>query len=80
LRDVATATGGGGQEIGLDQANDIEDLIEDARADLREDVSRLFRTYDQFARGRTYLEGLRKNLEARKAWLEKNAPSKTTAP
>jgi hypothetical protein len=80
LRDVTTGTGGGGREIGLDQANDIEDLIEDARADLREDVSRLFRTYDQFARGRAYLEGLKKNLEDRKSWLEKNAPSKTAAP
>lgn len=80
LRDVATATGGGGQEIGRDQANDIEQLVEDARSDLREDVSRLFRTYDQFVRGRAYLEGLKKNLQDRKARLEKNAPSKTKAP
>lgn len=80
LRDVTTATGGGGKEIGLDQANDVEQIFEDSRADLREDVSRLFRTYDQFVRGRAYLEGLKKNLEDRKAWLEKNAPSKTSAP
>ena len=55
LRDVASATGGGGQAVGRDQANDIENIIDDARKDLREDVSRLFQSYDQFARGRAYL-------------------------
>lgn len=80
LRDVASATGGGGQAVGRDQANDIENIIDDARKDLREDVSRLFQSYDQFARGRAYLEGLRKNLAARKEWLEKNSPAKTASP
>jgi hypothetical protein len=65
---------GGGREIGSDQAYDIDRMIEDARTDLREDAARLFRTYDQFVRGRHYLAELRKNLAARKEWLEKNAP------
>lgn len=74
LRDVTTSTGGGGQAVGRDQAHDIELLIEDARKDLRQDVASLFRAYDQFAKGRAYLEGLKENLAARKEWLEKNAP------
>jgi chromosome segregation ATPase len=77
LRDVASGTSGGGQAVGRDQAHDIEELIDDARKDLREDVARLFRSYDQFARGRAYLEELKANLASRKEWLEKNLPAKT---
>lgn len=74
LADVTTATSGGGTPIGRGQAHDIGNLIEDARRDLREDVARLFRTYDQFARGRAYLAGLKEKLDARRKWLEENAP------
>lgn len=75
LRDITTATGGGGQPVGREQAHDVEDLIDDARKDLREDVARLFRSYDQFVKGRAYVENLKANLAARKAWMEKNAPA-----
>jgi hypothetical protein len=37
-------------------------------------VASLFRAYDQYAKGRAHLEGLKKNLAARKEWLEKNTP------
>lgn len=74
LRDITTSTGTGGRAVGDNQAHDIEDLIADARKDLREDVSRLFNLYDQFSKGRSYLEGLKKNLAARKEWMTKNAP------
>ena len=75
LRDIATASGGGGKAVGRDEAHDIEDLIDDARKDLREDVARLFQSYDRFVKGRAYIEGLKENLAARKEWLEKNAPA-----
>jgi hypothetical protein len=73
LRDVNAGSSDGGQEVGRDQAHDVGNLITDARKDLREDVARLFNSYDQFIKGRAYLEGLRQNLAARKEWLEKNA-------
>jgi chromosome segregation ATPase len=57
----------------LDEAIDIEELLNDARKDLREDVSNLFRLYDEFDRGRFRLNEMKENLAARKAWLEKNA-------
>jgi uncharacterized coiled-coil protein SlyX len=72
VRDITT--GGnpdGGRAIGRDQAHDIENMIEDARKDLREDVARLFRSYDQFVKGRHYLAELKENLAARKEWLKK---------
>lgn len=73
LRDVTTHTAAGPtQAVGLEQAHDIEALLDDARRDLREDVARLFRSYDQFSEGRAYLESLKANLAARKEWLEKN--------
>lgn len=73
LRDITSSTAGSGQvAVGREQANDMEALIDDARRDLREDVARLFRTYDQFVKGRAYLEGLKENLKARKDWMEKN--------
>ena len=77
LQDITRATSGGGEAVGRDQAHDIEQLIDDARIDLREDVASLFRAYDRFVKGRSYLEDLKANLAARKEWLEKNAPSGT---
>jgi predicted nucleic acid-binding Zn-ribbon protein len=78
--DVLAGGAAGGRAIGLEQAHDIENMIKDARTDLREDASRLFRSYDQFVRGRHYLEGLKENLAARKAWLEENDPKKPGTP
>jgi predicted nucleic acid-binding Zn-ribbon protein len=76
LLDVTTSAGGGAtRQPGLDEAHDIEQLFEDARKDLRGDVSNLFRLYDEFAIGRVRLADLKENLAARKAWLEKNAPA-----
>lgn len=78
--DVLAGGTGGGRAIGLEQAQDIENMIKDARTDLREDAARLFRSYDQFVRGRHYLEGLKENLAARKAWLLENDPKKPGTP
>lgn len=75
---VSLTTGGGTGAThapGLDEAVDIENMLEDARKDLREDVSNLFRLYDQFAAARAKLNDLKENLAARKAWLEQNKPA-----
>ena len=74
LVEVTSSSGGSATRAsGLDEAIDIEQLLEDARKDLREDVSNLFRLYDEFDRGRFRLNEMKDNLAARKAWLEKNA-------
>jgi chromosome segregation ATPase len=77
---VSGGSSGGGRAVGLEQAQDIENMINDARRDLREDVARLFRSYDQFVQGRHYLAGLKENLAARKAWLQENDPAKSGTP
>jgi chromosome segregation ATPase len=76
LVDITSSTGAGTSRApGLDEAVDIGNMLDDARKDLRGDVSNLFRLYDQFAAGRAKLNELKENLAARKAWLEKNAPA-----
>ena len=70
----ASPSGGGATRMpSLDEAIDIEQLLNDARKDLREDVSNLFRLYDEFDGARLRLNEMKENLAARKAWLEKNA-------
>lgn len=75
LAEVTMSTGGATRQPSLDEAVDLGELFEDARKDLRADVSSLFRLYDEFDRGRAYLNELKENLAARKAWLDKNAPA-----
>jgi hypothetical protein len=74
LIEVTLPTGSSAtRQPSLDEAIDLERLLDDARKDLREDASTLFRLYDQFASGRANVNALKENLAARKAWLEKNA-------
>lgn len=76
LVDITSSAGAGTSRApGLDEAVDIGNMLDDARKDLRGDVSNLFRLYHQFAAGRAKLNELKENLAARKAWLEKNAPA-----
>lgn len=72
MREITLVAVEGGKPIAIGQAHDITELLDDARRDLRDDVARLFRTYDQFAKGRTYVGQLKANLAARKKGLEKN--------
>jgi hypothetical protein len=59
----------------LDEAIDIDNLLQDSSKDLRDDVSRLFRLYDVFSTERAKTAALKENLEARKAWLENHSPA-----
>jgi uncharacterized coiled-coil protein SlyX len=74
LRDLTMAATKDGQPVSLDPVHDLGQILSDARGDLREDTSHLFRTYDQFAKGRTYVEQLKAELAARKKWVETNKP------
>jgi hypothetical protein len=69
---VSNEQTGGGRQPSLDEAIDIDHLLDDARKDLRDDVSRLFRLYDVFTAERGKIHSLKENLEARKAWLKEH--------
>jgi hypothetical protein len=76
LKELVSQRGSGASnQPSLEEAMDMESMLDDARKDLRQDVANLFRLYDDFARGRAKTAELKENLAARKAWLEKNAPA-----
>lgn len=75
LVEVALPTGGASRTPSLDEAVDMGQLLDDARKDLRADVSALFQLYDSFDKERFRLTEMKENLAARKEWLKKNAPA-----
>jgi hypothetical protein len=58
----------------LDEAVDMGHLLDDARKDLRADVSALFQLYDSYDKERFRVTEMKENLAARRKWLEVNAP------
>ncbi|MEY4568961.1 MAG: hypothetical protein RLZZ398_400 [Verrucomicrobiota bacterium] len=75
LSEITMSSGGATRQPSLDEAIDLGQLLDDARKDLRSDISTLFRLYDGFDRERARLAELKENLSARKAWLDKNPPA-----
>lgn len=75
LAEMALPTGGATRTPSLDEAVDMGQLLDDARKDLRGDVSKLFQLYDSFDKERYRLGEMKENLAARKEWLGKNAPA-----
>ena len=65
----------GTRQPSLDEAVDIDNLLQDSSKDLRDDVSRLFRLYDVFSTERAKTAALKENLDARKAWLKNHSPA-----
>ena len=57
------------ESLDRNTAHNMELLIRDSRADLREDFFSIFRKYAELNRARAELKGLTDNLAARKAWL-----------
>ena len=52
LAEIAMSTGGATRQPSLDEAVGLGQLLDDARKDLRSDLSTLFRLYDEFDRAR----------------------------
>ena len=75
LAEITMSSGGATHLPSLDEAIDLGQLLDDARKDLRSDISTLFRLYDGFDRERARLAELKENLSARKTWLDKNPPA-----
>jgi chromosome segregation ATPase len=75
LVEVTLPTGGATHAPSLDEAVDMGQMLDDARKDLRGDISKLFQLYDSFDKERYRVTQMKENLAARKEWLEKNAPA-----
>ena len=74
LVEVSFPTGGATRTPSLDEAVDMGHLLDDARKDLRADVSALFQLYDSYDKERFRVTEMKENLAARRKWLEVNAP------
>jgi len=60
--------------VDRDEAHGVELSLGDAAKDLREDFFAIFENYDKLNKEREQIAKLKASLEARKAWLKKNAP------
>lgn len=73
-REIALPGQGGGRELGMSEASDLQNMIEDSAGDLRQDFNELFRKLDELDDERTRLRALENNLKAREEWLKNNPP------
>ena len=76
-RELAVPDDVSGQQLGRDEAHDIEEMLDAARGDLRRDFSDILRKFGELDAERTRLYGMKKNLAAREEWLKNNPPPKT---
>jgi hypothetical protein len=74
LVEVSLPGAGATRTPSLNEAVDMGQLLNDARKDLRADVSELFRLYDRFDKERSRVTEMQENLAARRNWMETNAP------
>lgn len=56
--------------VGKEQAQDLVDAFNDSVSDLKQDLNTIRAKYSEFRVERNQLSDLKKNLEARKKWLE----------
>jgi hypothetical protein len=73
-RELALPGDGGGREIGMSEASDIEQMIRDSSRDLQQDFQEIFRKYYELDKERTRIRGMEQNLAAREEWLKNNPP------
>jgi hypothetical protein len=73
-RELVIPDAAGGREIGADEAHDVAQMLDDARADLSRDFSEIMRKYSELETERARIYGLKSNLDARQEWLKSNPP------
>ena len=61
---------------GKDNAEEMKDLLDDARADISADFWTILRKYGEAVKERDKIIALKANLEAREKWLAENTPAK----
>jgi hypothetical protein len=65
--------------VSQERAHDLDQLVQSARDDLREDFFAIFRKYSELNRARAELKQLEENLAARKQWLKNYDSAKEKA-
>jgi chromosome segregation ATPase len=73
-RELALPAAGATREIGLDEAHDAEQMLDDARDDISRDMFDVLRKFADIDREGVKIHALKENLKAREEWLKKNPP------
>lgn len=73
-RELALPAAGATRAIGLDEAHDAEQMIDDARADLARDFGDIMRKFGELDAEGLRINAMKENLKAREQWLKDNPP------
>jgi hypothetical protein len=79
-RELAVPSLGATREVGRDEAQDGEAMLDDARADLARDMAEIMRKFSELDREGTNIHALKENLKAREEWLKNNPDPAKGAP
>ena len=74
LVSVAAPSVAGGNPASKGEADDLKQLVQDARKDIAEDFAKTVRLYHAAAAEREKIHAVEENLEAREKWLQENDP------
>ncbi|MEN9974392.1 MAG: hypothetical protein RLZZ282_398 [Verrucomicrobiota bacterium] len=73
-RELALPTVGAARALGLDEAQDAEEMLDDTRADLANDFASIMRKFSELDAEGLKIHAMKENLKAREEWLKNNAP------
>ncbi|WP_193215054.1 hypothetical protein [Luteolibacter marinus] len=76
VSDPSANTSGADQAATKDQADELREMLGDARRDISSEFNKNLRLYREAAGERDKIAALRENLAAREKWLEENDPAK----
>lgn len=71
-RELALPSGGASRAVGLDEAHDAEEMLDDARADLATDFGNIMRKFEELDAEGLRINAMKENLKAREQWLKDN--------
>lgn len=73
-RELALPSAGATRTVSLDEAHNVEEMLDDARADLATDFSTIMRKFSELDAEGLRINAMKSNLKAREEWLKNNPP------
>lgn len=71
-RELALPSVGATRTVGLDEAHDAEEMLDDTRADLASDFGSIMRKFSELDAEGVRINAMKENLKAREEWLKNN--------
>ena len=73
-RELALPSGEATRAVGLDEAHDAEEMLDETRADLATDFNNIMRKFAELDAEGLRINAIKANLKAREEWLKNNPP------